>query len=92
MDFSQTKLNTGVTVKFPVSMFVGNYKNVTSLEFVCQNSDSSIQMIGDLAAVTVNKIGNYVFKGMAKKIIRLYRFHSRSRSRLNLDLQCVESL
>ena len=67
VDFSQIKLNTGATVKFPVSMFVGNYKNVTSLGFVCQNPDLNMQVIGDSVALTVNKIGKYVFKGVARK-------------------------
>ncbi len=67
VDFSKTKLITGRPNKFPLSLFGKSSRNISSIEFISQNQNLTMEIIGDTVSIKSNVNGNYTFKCIAKK-------------------------
>jgi hypothetical protein len=66
VDFSKIKLEPSIAVKLPISLFVKSFKNISVFEFRCSDSNIIFKVISDSVEITINKLGNYVFKAVAK--------------------------
>lgn len=67
VDFSKLKLVTGKPNKFPLSLFGKSSQNISSIEFMSQNQNLSMKIIGDTVSIESNFNGSYTFKCVAKK-------------------------
>ncbi len=65
-DFSEFNFAASATVKMPISKVIKTYKNISSVEFKCQDSNLNARVVGDSLAITISKEGEYIFKGIAK--------------------------
>ena len=66
VDFSNITFEPSVTTMLPISLFVKSFQNISVLEFKCPDANINIKVVSDSVAITINKLGNYTFKGVAK--------------------------
>jgi hypothetical protein len=66
VDFSQILLEPNVDLKVPISMFAINFKNISTLEFICQDSNLKFIIESDSVTITIKKQSDYLFKIAAK--------------------------
>ena len=52
-------------VRYPLSSFVGNKQNISTIEFIPDDAGLSIRILGDEVIITANKAGENKFKGIA---------------------------
>ncbi|MCX7874869.1 MAG: CotH kinase family protein [Melioribacteraceae bacterium] len=57
----------GKTVKLPLSIFYGEVKNVSSLQFVSKDPNANFSVLGDSLIISASKLGEFTFKGVVKK-------------------------
>lgn len=57
----------GKTTKLPLSIFYGEIKNVTSLQFVSKDPNINLSVLGDSLIISATKLGEFTFKGVVKK-------------------------
>ncbi|MEW6006357.1 MAG: CotH kinase family protein [Stygiobacter sp.] len=57
----------GNTTKLPLSIFYGEIKNVTSLQFISKDPNVNFSVLGDSLIISASKLGEFSFKGVVKK-------------------------
>jgi hypothetical protein len=58
---------TGKTIKLPLNIFYGNYRNLSTLSFVSKDPSITFSISNDSLSITSGKLGEFVFKALAKK-------------------------
>ncbi|KAF0159463.1 MAG: spore coat protein CotH [Ignavibacteria bacterium] len=58
---------TGKTIKLPLNLFYGSYRNLSTLSFVSKDPSVTFSISSDSLSITSSKLGEVVFKALAKK-------------------------
>ncbi|RJQ60784.1 MAG: T9SS C-terminal target domain-containing protein [Stygiobacter sp.] len=58
---------TGKTIKLPLNLFYGSYRNLSTLSFVSKDPSITFSISSDSLSITSSKLGEFVFKALAKK-------------------------
>ena len=58
---------TGKTIKLPLNLFYGSYRNLSTLSFVSKDPSITFSFSSDSLSITASKLGEFVFKAVAKK-------------------------
>ncbi|KAF0141640.1 MAG: spore coat protein CotH [Stygiobacter sp.] len=58
---------TGKTIKLPLNLFYGSYRNLSTLSFVSKDPSIAFSISSDSLSITSSKLGEVIFKALAKK-------------------------
>jgi len=65
-DLSKVTFEIGKQKKLPLSNFVKNKINISSIEFLCLTENLEINLTADTLSLRVKQAGNYLMKGVGK--------------------------
>lgn len=82
----------GKTIKLPLNLFYGTHKNVTTLSFVSKDPSIAFSFSSDSLSITSSKLGEFVFKALAKKGTTVVSISPEYRINLATDIKEENSL